>query len=73
MKKTMVFLIMTLLFIPLAVTDARGNDAAGVQAELAALRSQFNEMKMSYEIKINQLEMKMEDFQKTYSIRMAKP
>ena len=68
MKKTLILFIITFLFIPLVATDSRGNDAAGVQAELAALRSQFNEMKGSYEVRINQLETKIEDLAKTYSI-----
>ncbi|MFA5144091.1 MAG: hypothetical protein WC522_08025 [Candidatus Omnitrophota bacterium] len=73
MKKTILFSIIAFLFIPLAVTDARGNEVAQLQQEMSALRSQFSEMKMSYETRITQLETKIEDLQKTYSIRAEKP
>ena len=73
MKKTIMFLIIAILFIPLAVTDAKGNEVAQLQQEMTALRSQFSEMKMSYETRITQLETKIEDLQKTYSIRAEKP
>lgn len=73
MKKIAMFLIITILFIPLFITDARGDQVAQLQQELSALRAQFNEMKVSYETRINQLETKMEDIQKTYSIQAARP
>ena len=73
MKKSIIYLIMAFIFIPLFVTDARGNDVAQLQQELAALRAQFNEMRVNYETKIGALETKVEDLQKTYSIRTARP
>ena len=69
MKKTILFIIIIFLFIPLVVTDARGNDVAQVQQDLAALRAQFNEMRVSYEARIDQLETKIVDLQKTYSVQ----
>ena len=73
MKKTIMYLIIAILFIPLVVTDASGNEAAQLQQELAALRAQVNEIRINYEAKIGQLETKIEDLQKTYSIQAAKP
>ena len=65
MKKALILFIIAFLFIPLGVTDARGNEVAQLQQEMTALRSQFSEMKMSYETRITQLETKIEDLQKT--------
>lgn len=73
MKKLSIFIVIVFLFIPLVVTDARGNGVAQLQQELAVLRSQFNDMKNSYEVRINQLEAKVEGMAKTYSIEAAKP
>jgi hypothetical protein len=73
MKRLSVLLIIILLFIPLIVTDARGNEVAQLQQELSILRTQLNEMKISYETRINQLETRMEGMAKTYSIEAAKP
>jgi len=73
MKKAIILFIMIILFIPLFVADARGNEVTQLQQEMTALRSQFSEMKMSYETRIAQLETKIEDLQKTYSIRAQTP
>lgn len=73
MNKIFIILIFAVLLIPLAASEARGNDIAQLQAEMSALKSQFNEMKMSYETKITQLETKIEDLQKTYSIKAERP
>lgn len=73
MKKVLILFIINFLLIPLVVTDARGNDFSQLQAEMSALKSQFNEMKMSYETRIDQLETKIVDLQKTYSVQAARP
>ncbi|MBN1526418.1 MAG: hypothetical protein JW919_02390 [Candidatus Omnitrophica bacterium] len=73
MNRGIVLLIMVFLFIPLLVTDARGNEVARLQQELAALRTQFNEMRVDYEARINHLETRMEGMAKTYSIEAARP
>lgn len=73
MKKLSLLLIFVFLSVSLTVTDARGNEVAQLQQELAALRTQFNEMRAVYETRITQLETKMEGMAKTYSIEAAKP
>jgi hypothetical protein len=64
---------MILLTLPLITADAMGSDVAQVQAELTALRAQFNEMKVNYEARINQLETKIVDLTRTYSVKAAEP
>ncbi len=73
MKKAWMLFIFILLLIPPAVTDARGSEVAQLQQELAALRAQFNEMRVDYEARINHLETRMEGMAKTYSIEATKP
>lgn len=84
MIKRTKFFIVALFFIPLAVTEARGNEVAQLQQELSALKAQFAEMKEDYRARVNQLESKyearitqlqsqMEGMAKTYSVAAEKP
>jgi len=68
MRKMFIFIVAFSSLICLAAIDARGDGVVQLQTELAALRCQFNEMKVNYEERICQLETKIEGLTKTYSM-----
>ncbi|MCM8760555.1 MAG: hypothetical protein NC938_07440 [Candidatus Omnitrophica bacterium] len=73
MKKSFIILVISFLSVLLSASNARPSDLAQLQQELAALRAQIADLKRSYEARIAQLETRIEDMAKTYTIEAAKP